>query len=96
MLNNLCSIQMPCMRDWLRLACIILFSLPTAKSVSKSSKALPVTGRGGPLGCDMLRFPHFLDNRLIDGGKVVSPTHRPPFTPKNIPRIFLILISVRG
>jgi hypothetical protein len=35
----------------------------------------------------MLRFPHFLDNRLIDDGKVVSP--------KNIPRIFLVLISVR-
>jgi hypothetical protein len=25
----------------------------------------------------MLRFPHCLDNRLTDGGKVVSPTHRP-------------------
>jgi hypothetical protein len=24
-----------------------------------------------------------LDNRLIDGGKVVSPTHRPHFTPQN-------------
>jgi hypothetical protein len=44
----------------------------------------------------MLRFPHFLDNQLIDGSKVVSPTRRPPFTPKNIPRIFLVLISVRG
>jgi hypothetical protein len=44
----------------------------------------------------MLRFPHFLDNRLIDGCKVVSLTRRPLFTPKNIPRIFLVLISVRG
>jgi hypothetical protein len=25
----------------------------------------------------MLRTPHCLDNRLTDGGKVVSPTHRP-------------------
>jgi hypothetical protein len=25
----------------------------------------------------MLRIPHYLDNRLTDGGKVVSPTHRP-------------------
>jgi hypothetical protein len=24
-------------------------------------------------------IPHCLDNRLIDGGKVVSPTHRPLF-----------------
>jgi hypothetical protein len=27
-----------------------------------------------------LRVPHFLDNRLTDGGKVVSLTRRPPFT----------------
>jgi hypothetical protein len=44
----------------------------------------------------MLRFPDFVDNWLIDGGKSVSVTRRPPFTPKNIPRIFLVLISVRG
>jgi hypothetical protein len=25
----------------------------------------------------MLRIPHCLDNRLTDGGKVVSPMHRP-------------------
>jgi hypothetical protein len=30
----------------------------------------------------MLRIPHCLDNRLTDGGKVVSPTHRPHFTHK--------------
>jgi hypothetical protein len=28
----------------------------------------------------MLRIPHCLDNRLTDGGKVVSPTHPPHFT----------------
>jgi hypothetical protein len=30
----------------------------------------------------MSRLPHYLDNRLIDGGKVVSLTRRPPFTPQ--------------
>jgi hypothetical protein len=30
----------------------------------------------------MLRIAHCLDNRLTDGGKVVSPTHRPHFTPQ--------------
>jgi hypothetical protein len=30
----------------------------------------------------MLRIPHCLDNRLIDGGKVVSLTHQPHFTPQ--------------
>jgi hypothetical protein len=44
----------------------------------------------------MLRFPHFLDNRLIDGGKVVILMCPPPFASKNIPRIFLGLISVRS
>jgi hypothetical protein len=39
-------------------------------------KAIPVTGLGGLSGCEMLRIPHCLDNRLRDGGKV-NPTHRP-------------------
>jgi hypothetical protein len=50
------------------------------------SKAISVTGRGGLEGCEMLRIPRCLDNRLTDGGKVVSPTitildifHRPVF-----------------
>jgi hypothetical protein len=28
------------------------------------------------------KFPHFLDSRLTDGGKAVSLTRRPPFTPQ--------------
>jgi hypothetical protein len=30
----------------------------------------------------MLRIPHCLDNRLTNGGKFVSPTHSPHFTPQ--------------
>jgi hypothetical protein len=30
----------------------------------------------------MLRIPNCLDNRLTDGGKVVSPTHSWLFTPQ--------------
>jgi hypothetical protein len=30
----------------------------------KVCKAIPVTARGGLQGCEMLRIPHFLDNRL--------------------------------
>jgi hypothetical protein len=36
----------------------------------KKSKAIPVTGRGGPLGCETSRLPHFLDNLLTHGGEV--------------------------
>jgi hypothetical protein len=44
-------------------------------------KATPVTGHEGPQGCGPLRLPHLLDNGLTEGGKVVSPTRQPPFTP---------------
>jgi hypothetical protein len=30
----------------------------------------------------MSNLQHFLDNRLTDGGEVVSLTRRPPFTPQ--------------
>jgi hypothetical protein len=58
-------------------------------------KDIPVRVRGGPLDCKRLRLPHSLDKRLTDGGKVVSPTRRPHFTPFLFLR-FLVLISVRG
>jgi hypothetical protein len=45
-------------------------------------KAIPVTGHGGPLGCETLRVPHYLDDRLTDGCKVVSLTRQLPFTPQ--------------
>jgi hypothetical protein len=48
-------------------------------------KAIPVTGREGPWGCETSRLPHFLDKRLTDGGEVVSLTRRQPFTPRKIP-----------
>jgi hypothetical protein len=38
----------------------------------KESKAIAVTGRGGPQGCETSRFLHFLNNRLTNGRKVVS------------------------
>jgi hypothetical protein len=45
--------------------------------VKGEGKAIPVTGRGGPYGCETSRLPHFLDNRLTDGGEVVSLTRLP-------------------
>jgi hypothetical protein len=63
---------------------------------AKKGKDILVTGRGGPWGCERSRLPHYLDKRLTDGGKVVSPTRRPPFTPRFHFLKFLIPISVRG
>jgi hypothetical protein len=40
-------------------------------------KAIPVTGCGGPKGCETSRLPHFLDSRLTDGGEVVILIRRP-------------------
>jgi hypothetical protein len=58
----------------------------------KKDKSIPVTDRRGPQGCETSRFPHFLDNRLTDGGEVVvlragrsSPQGK-----------FLVHISVQG
>jgi hypothetical protein len=35
-------------------------------------KAIPVTGSGGPQGCERLKLPDFLVNWLTDDGEVVS------------------------
>jgi hypothetical protein len=43
----------------------------------REGKAIPVTGRGGPQGSETSRLPHFLDNRLTDGGEVVSQMRSP-------------------
>jgi hypothetical protein len=52
------------------------------RMVKKKGNAIPVTGRGGPYGCERSRLPYLLDNRLTDGGKVVGLTRRAPFTPQ--------------
>jgi hypothetical protein len=46
----------------------------------KKRKVIPVTGREGPWSCETPRLSHYLDNRLTDGGKVVSLTRPLPFT----------------
>jgi hypothetical protein len=51
-----------------------------------NGKTIPVTGRGGLYVCETSRLPHFLDNRLTDGGEVVSRTH--------LPRVFLTILKI--
>jgi hypothetical protein len=50
--------------------------------VKGKGKAISVTDREGPQGCETSRLPHFLDNRLTNGGEFVSLTRRPSFTPQ--------------
>jgi hypothetical protein len=47
-------------------------------TVNGKSKAVPITGRGGLQGCEMLRIPHCLDTEL----EVVDLTCRLRFTPQ--------------
>ena len=45
-------------------------------------KAVPLQAWSGPEGSRKLRFPDFMTTAQ-DGGKVVSPRHRPPLPPEN-------------
>jgi len=54
-------------------------------------KAVPLQAWSGPECSRKLRFPVFMTTAQ-DGGKVVSPTHRPPLPQE----MLLVLISSRG
>jgi len=47
-------------------------------------KAVPLQAWSGPEGARKLRFPDYMTT-AHDGGKVVSPMHRPPLPPGNAP-----------
>ena len=47
-------------------------------------KSVPLQAWTGPEGSRKLRFPDFMTTAQ-DGGKVVSPTHRPPLPSGNAP-----------
>ena len=49
-------------------------------------KAVPLQAWSGPEGSRKLRFPDFVTTAL-EGGKVVSPTHRPHLPPAYPPGI---------
>jgi hypothetical protein len=50
-----------------------------------TAKAIPVTGRGGQLGCETSRLPLFLDNLFTDGGELSALRAGRTFIPRNIP-----------
>ena len=58
-------------------------------SIRCKGKTVPLQARSGPEGSRKLRFPDFMTTAQ-DGGKVVSPTHRPTLPPGNAPGIHLL------
>jgi hypothetical protein len=48
-----------------------------------------VTGRESLQVCETFEVPHFLDNRLTDGGEVVSLTHQPSYKPLEVAKLLL-------
>jgi hypothetical protein len=64
---------------WMNIYCRYNYDV-TILSNNALGKAIPVTGRGDPYGCETS-----IDNRLTSGDNVVSLTRRPSFTPRKIP-----------
>jgi hypothetical protein len=77
--------SLPCLKDVLNFVTYSFIFITLLLNSKVKGKAIPVTGHEDRNGCEMLRLPHFLNNRLADGGEVVSFTRRPPFTPRKIP-----------
>jgi len=55
-------------------------------SLQGKGKVAPLQAWGGLEGSRKLRFPYFMTTAQ-DGGKVVSPRHRPPLPPGNAPGV---------
>jgi hypothetical protein len=60
----------------------ILAKRYTSRLLLKESKAIPVTGHGGPWGDETSRHPHFLDNPLTVGSEVFRLICWPPLLPQ--------------
>jgi hypothetical protein len=65
----------------LDIMCIKKYTLLT---IVGKGKAFPLQAWSGPEGSRRLRFPDFLTTAQ-DGGKVISPMHRPHLPPGNTP-----------
>jgi hypothetical protein len=49
----------------------LIHKFPVIKNLYKEAKAIAVTGRRGPWGCETSKLSYLLHNRLTDGGEVV-------------------------
>jgi hypothetical protein len=73
-----------CVYSVFLLSCVVGSCLATGRNATDcyKLKRYPCNRPWRPIG---LRDVEFLDNRLTDGGEVVSLTPRLPFTPRKIP-----------
>jgi hypothetical protein len=60
---------------------IFSFSSVVYTRKKDKDKSISVTDREGPYCCETSRLPEFLDNRLTNGGEVVSLTRQSPLYP---------------
>jgi hypothetical protein len=71
---------------WIHLKTLILPPQSEKLKIKQCKyKGTPVTSCVGPSVSETSRLPHFLENRLTDGGVVVSLMRRTHFTPRKIP-----------
>jgi hypothetical protein len=95
--HSLLAIWMQSPKPWRQVKVIFILKSGNAEytegkayhPVKKKDKDIPVTGRGGPYGCERSRIPHYLGKRQTDSSRVGSPTCQPPFTP----RLLLFLLE---
>jgi hypothetical protein len=65
---------------------------PTISCGTADRSSHPITGLGRPLALQEVEAPRITRQSAHEGGKVVSPRHRPPLPPTDV---FLELIFVR-
>jgi hypothetical protein len=70
---------------------VFWYLLPLLVLLLVKDKAIPLQALTDPEGSRRLRIQDFLRQSAHEGGKVVSPKHRPPLPQE----IYLVLISVR-
>jgi hypothetical protein len=59
--------------------------------LKSKSKAMPVIGRGGLWGCEILRTQHSLENWLTDGSEAACFTYLPGSIPQSKPQALVQL-----
>ena len=62
----------------------LVLTQPLTEMSKGKGKPVPLQAWSGPEGSRKLRFPEY-KTTAQDGGKFVSPTHRPPLPPGNAP-----------